>query len=167
NGVIEAVHAEAWSPLEFPRGHSHDMTVHEVALRDLDDAALERLSRDAHLFLSLDEMRAIRDEYRALGREPREIELETLAQTWSEHCVHKTLKSTVRCRVDADDRIRWEGRPGVEVREGEVKIHNLLKSTVAAATHELIAEGLDWTLSVFVDNAGIIAFDDQHAVCVK
>jgi phosphoribosylformylglycinamidine (FGAM) synthase-like enzyme len=48
-----------------------------------------------------------------------------------------------------------------------VTIHNLLKSTVAAATHELIADGVDWTLSVFVDNAGIIRFDDEHAVCVK
>ena len=57
-----------------------------------------RLSREAHLFLSLEEMRAIRDLYRKLGREPREIELETLAQTWSEHCVHKTLKSAVRYR---------------------------------------------------------------------
>src|SRR5690606_25929950 len=39
--------------------------------------------------------------------------------------------------------------------------------TVAAATHELRAHGLDWTLAVFVDNAGVIAFAGRHAVCVK
>ena len=60
------------------------------------------------------------------------------------------------------------GRPGHEVEpDGTVVIDNLLKSTVAAATHELMADGVDWALSVFVDNAGVIAFDDEHAVCVK
>jgi phosphoribosylformylglycinamidine synthase len=51
--------------------------------------------------------------------------------------------------------------------DGSVTITNLLKSTVAAATFELIKEGVDWTLSVFVDNAGVIAFDEENAVCVK
>jgi len=64
--------------------------------------------------------------------------------------------------------IDWTNRPGHEAQpDGSVVIHNLLRSTVAAATHELIADGVDWTLSVFVDNAGIIRFDDEHAVCVK
>ena len=43
-------------------------------------------------------MQAIRDYFREAGREPTDIELETLAQTWSEHCVHKTLRSTVTYR---------------------------------------------------------------------
>ena len=51
--------------------------------------------------------------------------------------------------------------------DGTIEIDNLLKSTVAAATHELIAEGIDWTLSVFKDNSGVIAFDDQFGVCIK
>ncbi len=51
--------------------------------------------------------------------------------------------------------------------DGSVEIDNLLKRTVAAATFELIEDGVDWTLSVFKDNAGIIAFDDDHAVCIK
>ena len=43
----------------------------------------------------------------------REIELETLAQTWSEHCVHKTLKSTIRYEGSTDnDVLSWGGRPG-------------------------------------------------------
>jgi len=176
NPVVHAVHTEAHLPDALPRGEARDFTMPEVPIRDLDDAALERMSRDAHLFLSLDEMRAIRDEYRELGREPREIELETLAQTWSEHCVHKTLKSTIHYREASDERARsasdgtldFANRPGHEVHpDGSVTIHNLLKSTVAAATHELIDEGIDWTLSVFVDNAGIVAFDDDHAVCIK
>jgi phosphoribosylformylglycinamidine (FGAM) synthase-like enzyme/phosphoribosylformylglycinamidine (FGAM) synthase PurS component len=168
NTVVEAIHRTPWLPEDFPHAAGADQTVRHVQITTLDDAALEVLSREGHLFLSLDEMRAIREEYRTLGREPTDIELETLAQTWSEHCVHKTLKSTIRITPADDDVIDWSNRPGHEIQpDGSVVIHNLLKSTVAAATHELIDEGIDWTLSVFVDNAGIIRFDDDHAVCVK
>lgn len=169
NPVVQAVHTGPHHPGALPRGHEQASPVVHVPIRGLDDDALERLSREAHLFLSPDEMRAIRAEYRRLEREPTDIELETLAQTWSEHCVHKTLKSTIHYRgPEGDDPIDWTGRPGHTVHpDGSVTIDNLLRSTVAAATHELIADGLDWTLSVFVDNAGVIAFDDEHAVNVK
>ncbi len=170
NPVIQRVHEGAFWPEAFPHAAEHAHGVNHVPVRELDDAALEKLSRDAHLFLSLDEMRQIRAEYRHLKREPTEIELETLAQTWSEHCVHKTLKSTIAYTPSENgpDPITWEGRPGHTVLpNGTIAIDNLLKSTVAAATHELIEEGVDWTLSVFVDNAGIIKFTDDHAVCVK
>lgn len=170
NTVIQAIHFEPYTPDSLPKGHGYELKVRHVALRDLDDAALERLSREGHLFLDLTEMRAVQDYYNSLGREPTDVELETLAQTWSEHCVHKTLKSTISYSSPTidDDRIDWSNRPGHErLADGTIVIHNLLKSTVAAATHELIKEGIDWTLSVFVDNAGIIAFDDDHAVCIK
>src|SRR5262249_35005201 len=68
-----------------------------VPLRDLDDPALEKLSRDGQLALTLDEMRAIQAYFRDQGRDPTDVELETLAQTWSEHCSHKTLKGRVEC----------------------------------------------------------------------
>jgi phosphoribosylformylglycinamidine synthase len=173
NTVVHAIHLEPYYPESFPAGRPYRLSVRDVPILGLDDAGLERLSREAHLFLSLDEMRAIRDEYRRLGREPREIELETLAQTWSEHCMHKTLKSTVRYREPANAggwslRAVAAGRPGHRVEaDGTVVIENLLKSTVAAATRELMTDGVDWCLSVFVDNAGVIAFDDEWAVCFK
>lgn len=168
NPVIHAVHAKPFMPNELPRGKAYHHKITHVPLRSLDDDALTRLSRDAHLFLTLDEMRAIRYHYAALGRDPTDIELETLAQTWSEHCVHKTLKSRVRYRAIGEDRIDWRNRPGHMLHpDGTVEIDNLLKRTVAAATHELIESGLDWTLSVFKDNSGVIAFDEYHGVCVK
>ena len=165
NPLIQDIHVEPFHPQEFPAGHTRDMEVRTVPLRTLDDDALQTLSREAHLFLSLDEMQAIRDAYLEMGRDPREIELETLAQTWSEHCVHKTLKA----RIDYTGELPNAGtRPGHTVAaDGTIHIDNLLKSTIAAATHELMEDGIDWCLSVFVDNAGIIAFDDDHAVCFK
>ena len=179
NAVIHGIHSEPWHPERFPAGHGYSLRIVEVPVRELTDAQLEKLSREAHLFLSLDEMRAIQAEYRRLGREPREIELETLAQTWSEHCVHKTLKSTVRYReanLGAGQHslaaAAAPGRPGhVAEADGSVTIRNLLKSTVAAGTFALIdekrADRIDWCLSVFVDNSGVIAFDEHHAVCFK
>jgi phosphoribosylformylglycinamidine synthase len=169
NPMIHAVHAEPFCPRVLPRGHDYTLKVRHAPIRELGDEQLTRLSREAHLFLSLEEMKAIQAEYRGLGREPTDIELETLAQTWSEHCVHKTLKSKIRYRGDGPgDPVARPGRPGHTVHaDGTVTIDNLLKSTVAAATFELIADGVDWTLSVFKDNAGVIAFDEATAVCVK
>lgn len=179
NPVIQRIHAEPYWPREFPHSAAHDGGMGSVRLIGLSDAELTKLSREAHLFLSLEEMKAVQGHYAGIGRDPREIELETFAQTWSEHCVHKTLKSRIVYRHSAlgtrhsgetppVDVICWSGRPGHEMQsDGSVVIDNLLKRTVAAATHRLIADGVDWTLSVFVDNSGVIAFDETHAVCIK
>ncbi|MEO0512842.1 MAG: AIR synthase-related protein [Planctomycetota bacterium] len=171
NAVVHRVHTDAFHPDRLPRGGEAGFELRTVEIRSLSADRLDALSRDAHLFLDTAEMLAIQSEYQTLDRDPTDIELETLAQTWSEHCVHKTLKSTIRYEPSAplaDDVIDWTARPGHELHaDGSVTIHNLLRSTVAAATHELIDEGVDWTLSVFVDNAGIVKLTDEQAVCVK
>lgn len=172
NPVIHQISAGPWQPVALPRGHSYKLQVRSVPLLKLSDEELTRLSRDAHLFLSLDEMQAVQSEFRRIGRDPTDVELETLAQTWSEHCVHKTLKSTIRytpgAGKGASEPIPWAEHPNHTVNaDGSVTITNLLKSTVAAATFELIDEGVDWTLSVFKDNSGVVAFDDDYGVCIK
>ncbi len=165
NTLIHDVHDVPYHPEQFEAGHDREAEVRTVPLLELDDDALQRLSREAHLFLSLDEMQALQEAYRAMGRDPREIELETLAQTWSEHCVHKTLKARVEYHGPLPGDLDRQGHE--VVGEGVVRIDNLLGSTIAAATKALMADGIDWCLSVFVDNAGVIAFDDDHAVCFK
>ncbi|MBN8645303.1 MAG: phosphoribosylformylglycinamidine synthase subunit PurS [Planctomycetes bacterium] len=176
NPAIQGAHPAPHCPGEFPRPRAADQTLRHVTLRERTDDELNKLSREGHLFLSLDEMKAIQAEYRRIAREPTDVELETLAQTWSEHCVHKTLKSRIIYREQEPrasasgsvSRINWHNRPGHTLNpDGSVTIDNLLKRTVAAATFELIQEGVDWTLSVFKDNSGVIRFDDTHAVCIK
>ena len=175
NDCIEDVHLGAPRLAPGPRPPQRACELRHVALRGLDAEQLNTLSRTKHLFLSPAEMQAICAYYREAGREPTDLELETLAQTWSEHCVHKTLKSAVR----------YEGDPIpflTEPAAGEVpapasashdepatyECANLLKDTIARATEELIAAGRGpECLSVFVDNAGIIAFDDEYAVAFK
>ena len=110
-----------------------------------------KLSKDGQLSLNLDEMKAIQAHFRELDREPTDVELETIAQTWSEHCSHKTLKGQI------------------DISTGGGAINNLLKETIFGATQE-IRKRLgpdDWCVSVFEDNAGVVRFDDEFHVCFK
>ena len=158
NGVIESVHFDRHLPFEFEVGRVTPFELRHVSVRELDDEQLKRLSRDGHLFLSLDEMLAVRDYYRHAGREPTDVELETIAQTWSEHCVHKTLKSAVEV----------EERDAAGNVMGRRRYANLIKETIFGSTVELMAaEREPFCLSVFKDNAGVIAFDETDAVCFK
>jgi phosphoribosylformylglycinamidine synthase len=115
---------------------------------DLDDDGLVALSKEKDLFLNLVEMQTIQKYYQQLGREPTDVELESLGQTWSEHCVHKTLKSAVDMSINGE----------------EVHFENLLKETVFKATQQLQKK---WCISVFSDNAGVVEFDEDSAVCFK
>ncbi|MDP6637553.1 MAG: phosphoribosylformylglycinamidine synthase subunit PurL [Phycisphaerae bacterium] len=149
NAVIEDMYFEDHTPLEMS-AHSYDFEVIEVPIRDLDDEALMKLSVDGDMFLNITEMKAIQDYFKSLGREARDVELEMIAQTWSEHCGHKTFRSDVVVRNNAGEIVE--------------EIPNLLKNTVFGSTNEL---NKPWCLNVFEDNAGVIEFDETHAVCFK
>ena len=113
----------------------------------LDDAALERLSREGQLYLSLVEMQTIQAHFRTLGRDPTDVELETVAQTWSEHCSHKTLAGRIPYR-DARRRAAFrEHAQGDDLRRHAARFAKTLGAD-------------DWCVSVFADNAGVIRFDD-------
>ena len=115
-----------------------------IPLSDIDSDALMQLSKDHMLSLNVEEMKKIQHHYQKIGREPYDVELETIAQTWSEHCIHKTFSGT----------ILYQGK----------EIQSLLKSFIMKATEEIEA---DWCISVFTDNAGIIKFDDRYGLAVK
>src|SRR2546426_615979 len=75
-GPLRAEHLALGKPYTFKKV--------TVALLDLDDDGLVRLSREGQLALNLDEMRAVQAHFREQGRDPSDVELETIAQTWSE-----------------------------------------------------------------------------------
>jgi phosphoribosylformylglycinamidine synthase II len=122
---------------------SYSLSLKKVELLTLDDGGLTRLGREK-LELNLEEMKQVQGYFARIGRNPTNVELETLAQTWSEHCKHKTFKS----------RIRFNGQV----------IDNLLKSTVMRVTQKL---NKPWCLSTFKDNSGVIDFDGRYAICCK
>lgn len=75
--------------LENPR-------VYEVDLLGSDDKTLEKISKERSLGLSLEEMKKIRDYFKKEKRNPRDVELEAFAQSWSEHCCYKTSKPILK-----------------------------------------------------------------------
>ena len=144
NDAVEQALVGALPLDHLAQGRHYDFQLVTVAIRGMTDDELIAMSRAGQLSLSLPELKAIQEHFSQLGRDPTDCELETLAQTWSEHCSHKTLRG----------RIDFEGRT----------IDNLLKETIFAATRAL---DLDWLVSVFSDNAGVVRFDDEYDVCFK
>ncbi len=153
NASIEQAVIGPLSLKELQVGSPYRFQKITVPILGLDDAALEKLSRSGQLYLSLTEMKTVQAHYSQMGREPTDIELETIAQTWSEHCSHKTLGG----------RIEYRDENGVR------RFTSMLKETIFAATKQ-IRESLgdkDWCVSVFKDNAGVVTFDDEYHVVFK
>ena len=142
-------------------GTSRPPRVNSLSL-DLDDDALLRLSREGLLALNLAEMktiqsyfgdprrRALRRDY-GIGPAATDVELETLAQTWSEHCKHKIFQSTIEYEDEHGKRSTIQG---------------LFKQFIVGATEE-IGQRVDWLRSVFHDNAGVISFNDDWNLVMK
>lgn len=144
------------APPFFPFQQADD-TVEVIPLREADDATLLAISAARRLALDLAEMRAIQTYFHQDGRDPTDAELEMLAQTWSEHCVHKTFKAPITYTGPA---------PGAPADSPPViqTIDGLLRTYIRGATEKVARP---WVRSAFVDNAGVIAFDDRWDLAFK
>jgi len=144
-------------PERYPIIAGHSIPpVQRIDVAQLSDEDLEVLSRDRLLALDLREMRAIRDYYRdpevragreaaTLGPSATDVELEMIAQTWSEHCKHKIFAGRITYTEEG--------------REPEV-IDSLFKTYIRDTTSR-VAPGRSFVKSVFDDNAGVVAFDEE------
>jgi phosphoribosylformylglycinamidine synthase len=126
---------------------AHDSTpapVERIPLTERDDVGLQELSAERGLALDLDQMRAVATWFRDAGREPTDVELEMIAQTWSEHCAHTTFRAD----------ITWEDGTPVEP----------LLRQLRASTDRIAAP---FVRSAFVGNAGIVAWGDGRDLAIK
>ncbi|MEY4175354.1 MAG: phosphoribosylformylglycinamidine synthase subunit PurS/phosphoribosylformylglycinamidine synthase [Actinomycetota bacterium] len=144
NQVIERWSVAPIEPHFIDQHATADRTVDHVEVTTLGDQDLLALGRERGLSLDLAELHAIADHYRSVGREPTDVELETLAQTWSEHCSHKTFRAAI---TTAD---------GVEV----VPLLRQLRECT-----DLIAA--PFVRSAFVGNAGIVSWVPGTTLAVK
>lgn len=157
--VLQDTSLDVWSAFPAPAVQTTLST--NIPLPS-NDAELAQLSSERELALSVAELHAIRTQYaqpariaarrtRGLPADPTDAELEMLAQTWSEHCKHKEF--------------------GAIIEVGARRIDSLFKSAIVAATEnvraQLASEGADWLLSVFSDNAGVVAFDAEQSFVFK
>ena len=148
-------------PIVVPKVTLHEVT--SVALIDLEvsDSELSKISKEGipnpdgtsrgPLALPLESMRAIRHFFKTRKRSPTDVELESLAQTWSEHCKHTIFADPLdevhegiyrRYIKGATEKIR-KGRKGKKGRKG------------------------DFCVSVFKDNSGAIIFDETYLITHK
>lgn len=125
---------------------------------------LVRLSKERVLALNLREMETIRDELKrpevvkkrkhyGLDHRVTDVELEAIAQTWSEHCKHKIFNATIRYTEDGKTET----------------IQSLFRTYIQGVTEKVRAEkgDRDICVSVFTDNAGVIKFDEGHNIVFK
>ncbi len=151
-------------PAEVPRVVSDSAPGVETIDLERSDRELLGLSRERTLALSLEELHAIRDHYRredvralrgelGLPERPTDVELEAIAQTWSEHCKHKIFNARI---VYDEDGERSE-------------IDSLFDTYIKGATATVRADlgSRDFCLSVFVDNAGVWKLDDRWSLVFK
>lgn len=139
-----------------------------IELSGLSDAQLLQMSKDRLLALTLEEMQAIRDYYERsdvsetraklnLPKAPTDVELEVIAQTWSEHCKHKIFSAKITYaekKNSSDDAAK------------PLEIDSLYKTFIKGATRELQPRRPD-LLSVFEDNSGVVKWNEDTAVCFK
>ncbi|HEY3288520.1 MAG TPA: phosphoribosylformylglycinamidine synthase subunit PurS, partial [Anaerolineae bacterium] len=154
NPVIQRYAIDQSIDPPFFSTHVTNRTVDHVQLRNVDVNGLMRVSAERRLALDLQEMKAIQNYYRGEQREPTDVELEMLAQTWSEHCIHKTFKAVIDC-------VHTNGDGAAPTTES---IDGLLRSYIRAATEKINKPSVR---SAFVDNAGIVAFDDNWDLAFK
>ena len=150
NAVIERWEFGEIVPV-FPEAEAPTPSVERYDIATMDDAALLVLSAERRLALDINEMRAIREWFAARGRRATDVELEMLAQTWSEHCVHKTFKADVEVR--SADGAHY---PPV--------VRSIFNTYIRKTTEEI---GAPWVRSAFVDNAGIVSFDGKSDISFK
>lgn len=152
--------ARSKRPGAQPRVHI-DQPLYDTINIHISDPELEKLSSERQLALNLSEMQAIRGYYsqesvqaqrqkKQLPANPTDVELEALAQTWSEHCKHKIFNAKIRYKENGHTE----------------EIDSLFKTYIKKAT-EKISENIDWLVSTFVDNAGIIRFNDEYHLAFK
>lgn len=144
NPVIHTWAVGAVEP-HFLQAAGPNVAVEVVPVRGASPQELVALAKERRTALDEAEMLAVQAYFREEDRDPTDAELEMIAQTWSEHCVHKTFKALI------------------ELEDGTT-VDGLLKTYLKAATDRIAAP---WVLSAFVDNAGILAFDDHHEVSFK
>lgn len=124
-----------------------------IDILNMNDTELMQLSQQRVLSLNLAEMKAIQNYFKGENRNPTDLEIETIAQTWSEHCKHKVFNSEI-----------------IFIENNKKRFYkNLFKETIVKATREYIKKSKQKNIcvSVFKDNAGIIKFNKSYHIAFK
>ncbi len=132
----------------------------EIINLDVPESDLLKMNQENCWALSASELKHIKAHYKDLKRNPTDVEMEVIAQSWSEHCKHKIFSSEI---TYSESNLPKGVKP-----LGDLKINGIFKSYIRGATLKIKEERkLPWLISIFHDNAGIVRFDDKMDVCIK
>jgi phosphoribosylformylglycinamidine synthase II len=131
--------------------HTDRAVFRTISVRDLAADQLLDLSKKMKLSLSKADMQVVQQIFNDEGRDPTDVELEVIAQTWSEHCKHRIFNAKISHTLDGKDEV----------------VDSLFKTYIRNVTEKIMADKPDFVLSAFVDNAGFVKLDDDKAVCLK
>ena len=126
-------------------------TFREIDILSLSAEELEKLSNDMKLSLSREDMLAVKEIFTEMGRNPSDVEMETIAQTWSEHCKHRIFGAKIRHVVDGEEEI----------------VDGLFKTYIKGITDKIRERKPGFVLAAFDDNAGFVELDENLAACLK
>jgi phosphoribosylformylglycinamidine synthase II len=155
----DLVHNSRLKHITFPSvaiaaGNSCDINL------DVPFPELLKMNQDNCWALSVDELQHIKSHYQTLKRNPSDVEMEIIAQSWSEHCKHKIFSSEI---TYSESNLPKGVKP-----LGDFKVNGIFKHFIRGATLKIKEERkLPWLISIFHDNAGIVRFDDNVDVCIK
>lgn len=122
--------------------------VQKITLTELTNEELLQLSIDKKWAMSLNEMTCIRDHFQKLNTDPTDVEIEIIAQTWSEHCKHKIFNAEIKYKDSKE----------------EFTVNSIYKTYIKGATKTIAAP---WAVSVFSDNAGVVDWDEKNYLAIK
>lgn len=164
NNLIQRIHIKSHKKFEADNGM--DVVVPKVSLRqstkvdsislDLPEEELIKLGKEGiknkngtrrgPLALEKSYLETIKNYFKKENRDPTDIELESIAQTWSEHCKHTIFAA----KIDNNE-------------------NGLYKGYIKRATNEIRKKKgpQDFCVSVFSDNAGGIIFDENWIITDK
>ncbi len=182
NNLLQKINVYTWnqfiesnrfSNTTFPDVHLNSKpVVEEIDLSKSNQELLE-MSKQRCWSLSAAEVDHIKKYYNqdrvikeraklGLGKNPTDVELEVIAQSWSEHCKHKIFAANIDYQ---DQQVEDDGHIK---KFGNFKVESLYKTYIKGITHKVIKDrGIDWTKSVFKDNAGIVRFDKNVDFSIK
>ena len=126
-------------------------TYRTIPVRNLSEAELTQLSQNMKLSLSTEDMLVVQQIFCEIDRDPTDVELEVIAQTWSEHCKHRIFAATIQHTANGQTE----------------EIKSMYKTFIQRPSKEIMAQKPGFVLSCFVDNAGFIKLDDKLSVCLK
>ena len=122
-----------------------------IPVRDLIADQLLDLSKKMKLSLSRADMLVVQEIFQNEGRDPTDVELEVIAQTWSEHCKHRIFNAKIYHTLNGQEEV----------------VDSLFKTYIRSVTEQIMRDKPDFVLSAFVDNAGFVKLDEDKAVCLK